>query len=130
MTTTVALHGRIFELPNPERAAEADAWIAKNLGDTSLFSAHFPDAVVISSVMLSGIPYHLFREATSFGDAGWIPSARVVFGRKDGLTERGGRDLAELGTFTTAAQAQDTVSSVQVTAIRKDGSVVFAHEQQ
>lgn len=48
--TTIAIHGRVFDMQTAESAALAEKWIKDNLGDTTKFHETFPNAVRIAEV--------------------------------------------------------------------------------
>lgn len=51
-STTVALHGYIFQMMDPEQARLAEAWIHENDLDTFQFNERFPAASKVAGIFM------------------------------------------------------------------------------
>lgn len=51
-STTVALHGYIFQMPDAEQACLAEAWIRENDPDPSQFNERFPSARKVAGIFI------------------------------------------------------------------------------
>lgn len=132
MSTTVPLHGRVYDLGSEPAAQEAQVWINENLGDTSRFETEFPQARVLASVFMGArglIKYEVIPSAADTGN-GWEPVVRVPFVREDGSSGTAMRHFSNLGSFKSVREASEAGSKVQVADIRNDDVVLFVHEQK
>lgn len=54
-STTVALHGYIFQMTDADEARLAKAWIHENEPDTTQFNERFPDARKVAGIFMQPI---------------------------------------------------------------------------
>lgn len=115
MSTSLALHGQLFDLRTTESKARAEKWISDNLGDTSQFRAEFPEAEPLAAPLLT-------RQLadTAFPTDGHVYRGHTI----DTWVTADGNSVQLTGHFRVGRQA-GTVHSATVPALYP--SHVHAH---